>query len=42
MGGGRGGVERRKDEVDDRRNEAVNQVSAKTKGGQKENAASHI
>lgn len=33
---GQGGrVERRKDEVDDRRNEAVNQVSAKTKGGQR-------
>ncbi len=30
--GGRG--ERRKDEVDDRRNEAVTQTSAKTKGGQ--------
>lgn len=30
--GGRG--EGRKDEVDDRRNEAVTQMSAKTKGGQ--------
>lgn len=30
-----GRVERRKDEVDDRRNEAINQVSAKTKGGQR-------
>lgn len=30
--GQRGRIERRKDEVDDRRNEAVNQMSAKTKG----------
>lgn len=30
--GQRGMIERRKDEVDDRRNEAVNQMSAKTKG----------
>ena len=29
---GQGGGERRKDEVDDRRNEAVTQMSAKTKG----------
>lgn len=30
-----GRAERRKDEVDDRRNEAVNQLSAKTKGAQR-------